>query len=258
MSFICLRSHINSFGLMLIPNIFITRPLREGDGIPSMVFMMIMGFGLLAGKIWSALLPIFFENLFATSSPLVFDEVLYGLSRVVSDDMNAALDADPIDDEIERALFQMHPNNALGPNGFYALFFQKFWDILGNDVVYLVKKWWRGLIDLSHLNQMCISLVPKSHEHKVLGDFCPISCCNVIYKVISKVLANRLKPFLSSTVSPNLSVFIPNRSIIDNALMAFEAFLSMKRNKNRSQSFSALKLDMSKVYDRVSGVFLKR
>ena len=87
--------------------------------------------------------------------------------------------------------------------------------------------------------------------------FRPISLCNVIYKLISKVLVNRLKSLLPSIVSENQSAFQARRVITDNILMAFETLHYMKTQQNGSTGFMALKLDISKAYDRVEWSFLE-
>ena len=87
--------------------------------------------------------------------------------------------------------------------------------------------------------------------------FRPISLCNVIYKLISKVLVNRLKSLLPSIVSENQSAFQARRVITDNILMAFEILHYMKTQQNGSTGFMALKLDISKAYDRVEWSFLE-
>ena len=73
----------------------------------------------------------------------------------------------------------------------------------------------------------------------------------MIYKIISKVLANRLKPMLHSIISEMQSVFIANRLVADNILIAFESLHHMKTNCIGKKGFMAMKLDMSKAYDRV-------
>ena len=137
-----------------------------------------------------------------------------GLRSIVTDDMNDFMDLELTTEEIHIATFQMHPTKALGIDGFHALFYQKFWDIIGDDVVCLVRRWWRELFDMKRINQTNVCLISKRNEPKSIKYFRPISCCNVIYKIISKTLANRLKPFLDHIISVNQSAFISGRLIL--------------------------------------------
>ncbi|KAK9668284.1 hypothetical protein RND81_13G047800 [Saponaria officinalis] len=167
----------------------------------------------------------------------------------VTDDINLALDASPSNEEIHDALFQMHPNKAPGPDGMHAMFYQKHWEIVGRDICSFIQKWWDGGCNLHTVNSTSVVLIPKCASPSKITDFRPISLCNVLYKIISKTMANRLKPFLNNIISDNQSAFTPGRHITDNALVAFEIFHSMKRGgEGRSGNF-ALKLNMSKAYD---------
>ena len=91
-----------------------------------------------------------------------------------------------------------------------------------------------------------------------MSDFRAISLCNVIYKIVSKVIASRLKPLLNSLVSETQSAFVANRLITDNILIAFESLHHMKNNCSGKQGYMALKLDMSKCMIGWSGLFWNR
>lgn len=84
-----------------------------------------------------------------------------------------------------------------------------------------------------------------------MKDLRPISLCNVSYKLISKVLANRLKTILPTIIDENQSAFVPGRLITDNILLSSEVFHSMRLNQARKRGSMSLKLDMSKAYDRM-------
>lgn len=107
------------------------------------------------------------------------------------------------------------------------------------------------------LNDTVIVLIPKSNDPQSLKDFRPISLCNVIYKVISKCLVNRLRPFLDELISETQSAFIPGRMITDNALIAFECFHKIQHSKVAQNTHCAYKLDLAKAYDRVDWQFLE-
>lgn len=111
---------------------------------------------------------------------------------------------------------------------------------------------------MKNVNKTCISLIPKCNKPKHLTDFRPISCCNVSYKIMSKIMTNRLKGLLDQIISINKSAFIPGRLITDNALLAFKVFHSMKHRPNGRNNSLALKLDMNKAYDQIEWCFLER
>ena len=111
---------------------------------------------------------------------------------------------------------------------------------------------------LKSINHTSITLIPKVKNQERVSEFIPISLCNVIYKVVSKVIANRLKPFLNSIISETQSAFIVDKLITDNVLIAFESLHHMKTCCSRNTGFMALKLDMSKAYDRLEWVVLEK
>ena len=91
-----------------------------------------------------------------------------------------------------------------------------------------------------------------------MTDFRPISLCNVVYKLISKVLANHLKVILPQIISENQSKFLSGRLITDNVLVTFELMHYLEHKKEGKEGFVAIKLDMSKVYDKVEWDFIKQ
>src|SRR4051794_39293344 len=115
--------------------------------------------------------------------------------------MNDALLKPFEEGEVKTTLFQMFPTKAPGPNGFPAHFFQTHWDICGEEVTQAVLRVLKGEDSLEKINQNFIMLIPKVASPEELGQFRPISLCNVIYKIASKVLANRLKECLPDIIS---------------------------------------------------------
>ena len=100
-------------------------------------------------------------------------------------------------------------------------------------------------------------LIPKIKNPTRVTDYRPISSCNVLYKLMVKVLANRMKRMLHFIISLNQSAFLPGRLITDNVIVAFEALHSMNTRFKGRKGYMALKLDMSKVYDKVEWDFLE-
>ncbi|WCJ29809.1 Retrovirus-related Pol polyprotein from type-1 retrotransposable element R2 [Euphorbia peplus] len=139
-----------------------------------------------------------------------------------------------------------------------ALFYQSYWNLIGADVQSFILEFFNSGIMPDSLNHTLVCLIPKKSKPTSMKDLRPISLCNVLYKLISKVLANRLKRVLSDVIDPAQSAFVSGRLITDNALIAFELFHTMKHRILSSRGNFALKLDMSKAYDRVEWSFLER
>ena len=154
------------------------------------------------------------------------------------------------------ALFQIGPLNAPGPDGFPARFFQRNWDVLREDVTLAVRKFFEEGVMPEGVNTTIIVLIPKKEAADDLKDFRPISLCNVVYKIISKCLANRIRPLLHDIIEPNQSAFIPGRMITDNAIIAFECLHAIQSGNENARKFCAYKLDLSKAYDRVEWNYL--
>ena len=152
-------------------------------------------------------------------------------------------------------LFQMVLLKASGLNGLNVGFFQKHWDIVGSEVCKVVLySLNNGVLD-SDLNSTFIALIPQIKNPTCVTEFRPISLCNVLYKIISKILANRLKVILPYIISPFQSAFILGHLIFDNILAAYETRHTMQSKMKGKKGYMAVKIDMSKAYDRVEWGF---
>jgi hypothetical protein len=175
----------------------------------------------------------------------------------VTPQMNQNLIAPVSIEEVQLALNQMAPLKAHGPDGFPAFFFQQNWDVLHQEVCDVVKFFFdTGNLD-SHVNSTMIALIPKMKNPKSVTDFWPISLCNVVYKILSKVLANMLKIILPDIIFDSQSAFISGRLITDNIIAAYETMHIMQTRMWSKTGYMGIKLDMSKAFDRVEWSFLE-
>ncbi|KAL2243965.1 UNVERIFIED_CONTAM: hypothetical protein Sindi_0514500 [Sesamum indicum] len=157
-------------------------------------------------------------------------------------------------EDVKLTMFDITEDKAPGPDGYSSGFFKGAWTVVGDEVT-------RALLDffatgklLKHVNCTLLVVIPKVHSPITVADFRPISCCNVIYKVIAKLLVQRLSVVLGKLVSPYQAAFIPDRSIGDNIMMAQELFTGY--NQKRLPPQCALKVDIRKAYDTVEWDFL--
>ena len=148
----------------------------------------------------------------------------------------------------------MGDDKAPGPNGFTVKFFKRAWGIMRPDMLEAIMSFFSSGYLLGQMNATIISLVPKVPHPESPSQFRHISCCNVLYKVITKILANRIKPMLSGLVNKAQATFVDERSIGDNVLLTQELVFQYHLHKRPPRC--AMKVDLAKAYDTVEWDFL--
>ncbi|XP_021996309.1 uncharacterized protein LOC110893511 [Helianthus annuus] len=159
-------------------------------------------------------------------------------------------------EEIKNAMFSIGENKAPGPDGYTSAFFKHAWDIVGTEVTKAILEFFDNGKILKQLNHTILALIPKVETPDSVLDYHPISCCNVLYKCISKIITERLKGCLETLVSINQSAFVPGRRISDNILLTQELMHNYHLNKGPPRC--AFKIDIQKAYDTVSWSFLEK
>ncbi|XP_013632736.1 PREDICTED: uncharacterized protein LOC106338262 [Brassica oleracea var. oleracea] len=157
-------------------------------------------------------------------------------------------------EEIMKILFVMPNEKSPGPDGYTVEFYKSAWSIIGADFVMAIQRFFdKGFLPKG-LNTTILALIPKITGAKTMKDYRPISCCNVLYKVISKIIANSLKKLLLNFISLNQSAFVQDRLLIENLLLATE--LVKDYHKESISRRCAIKIDISKAFDSVQWTFL--
>ncbi|PKI46345.1 hypothetical protein CRG98_033240 [Punica granatum] len=191
-----------------------------------------------------------FSNLFSTTQPTYQNDFHSLFPSTIPHNEALSLCTIPDDLEIQRAVFAIGALRSPGPDGLPAIFYHKFWKVIGGDTISAVRSFFGGKYLLKSHNHSHIALIPKGDRTATVHNYRPISLCNVFYKIISKILASRLKPLLSNLISPFQSAFVSNKNISENTVIAHEVmhFLNHHRGKDH---FVAIKIDMEKAFDRL-------
>ncbi|GKD40295.1 RNA-directed DNA polymerase, eukaryota [Tanacetum coccineum] len=156
-------------------------------------------------------------------------------------------------DEIRKAVWSCGENKSPGPDGFTFEFFRKYWLIVGADFAAAVEQFFDKGILPDGCNSSFIALIPKVPDAKFVTEFRPISLIGCVYKVITKVLANRLAMVISDLVSETQSAFVANRQILDGPFILNEVLNWCKMKRKQAMLF---KVDFAKAYDSVRWDYL--
>jgi hypothetical protein len=157
-------------------------------------------------------------------------------------------------EELKTVLAIFKKEKSPGPDGWPVEFFFFFFDLVGGDLLEMVEDSRRKGHLCGGLNSTFLALIPKANKPVTFDDFRPISLCNLVYKVIAKVIANRIKPILSRCLSAEQLGFLQGRRIQDAIGAAHESLHSIKKKNIKSL---VMKLDLKKAYDSIDWEYLR-
>ena len=147
-------------------------------------------------------------------------------------------------------MFSIGVNKSPGPDEFGSLFFRDSWDVVRDDVVVAVQEFFRCGRLLRDFNTTFIALIPKVSNPTFIKDFHPISCCNVMLKIITKLLAKKVRQVISPLVSDCQGAFVPGSSMFHNIVVANEIVRGYGRGNNSPRC--TIKVDQHKAFDSIS------
>uniref|UniRef100_A0A803Q0T2 Reverse transcriptase n=1 Tax=Cannabis sativa TaxID=3483 RepID=A0A803Q0T2_CANSA len=174
---------------------------------------------------------------------------------ILSNEQSTDLMKDFTREEVKKAAFSIPGNKSPGPDGFSSSFFQDNWELIGEDISDAVIAFLESGNILKEINSTIITLVPKCKCPNSVKDFRPIACCNVIYKIATKLLSSRISNILPEIISHSQGGSIKGRFIGHNIMICQDLVRHYHRKANKPSCM--IKLDLQKAYDTVEWEFLE-
>ncbi|GJQ88864.1 RNA-directed DNA polymerase, eukaryota [Tanacetum coccineum] len=178
----------------------------------------------------------------------------YTFPNKLQPDQMATLESPVSKDEVRNTVWGCGENKSPGPDGFSFEFFLKFWDTVGSDFCEAVEWFFEHSSFSRGCNSSFIALIPKNQDPKFVNDYRPISLIGSLYKVVTKILANRLSSVIPGLISDVQTAFLPNRQILDGPFIINELLSWCKHKKQQAMVF---KVDFAKAYDSIRWDFLE-
>lgn len=183
------------------------------------------------------------------------EKIIRHIAKLITEEHNTLL-LKPISlQEVDDAVHQLKAGKAPGPDGFTSNFFHHFWDLDKWEVWQVVEESRTLRWMYPGLNATFIALIPKGEESNTPDKYRPIALCNIIYKIVSKVIASRLNPSLPLIISPEQTGYVEGRQITDGIILTREIIHSLK-HKRKPGMF--LKIDLSKAFDSISWEYMQK
>ncbi|PKU72704.1 Putative ribonuclease H protein [Dendrobium catenatum] len=196
----------------------------------------------------------YFQGLYNPSHSPVFYAGDFPTGAIVPEVFHMSLSLPVQDDEIKAAVFMGSSNSAPGPDGFNFYFYKTSWHIIGPLVCRAIKSFFTKCYMPNGVKATALAIIPKHSSAANISDYRSIALCNVVYKIIAKIIALRLKPVMNIIVKDNQAGFLKYRVSTDNILLASD--ILYHAGKRGNGNIFCAKLDIKKAFDSVSREFI--
>lgn len=203
-----------------------------------------------------AVAKVHFVDLYSQSeeaNPYNVDFMLEHIPFIVTNEDNLNRTQPISKPEIFVAIWSLGQDKALGPDGFSISFYQHFWELIKYDCKCMLHYTHQSLRIGGNNNSSFLALIPKEANPTYFSRFWPIYLCNYSYKILTKIMVNRLKIILPKIISPNQGGFMQERQIMDNIVLVQEVIHTSFKTKGKGM---VIKLDMANAFDGVKHDFL--
>eukprot|EP00253_Pinus_taeda_P020488 PITA_20488 len=209
------------------------------------------GFNQVKGAVENHFRKLFNDGTYGNDEEIA--DFLTKIPLLVNAEDNLVLCSPISEEEIIKVIWSMEADKAPGPDGFTIHFYKACWEVIKVDLLTMIRGFMKKAKIGGGTNSTYLALIPKETNLESFARFRPISLCNASYKIIAKLLANRIKPLLKRLISNSQGGFVEGRYILDNVIQVQE---TIHTSKQRGEKGMLIKLDMANAFDRVNCLFL--